>query len=74
MEHMVSSAFILLFSKYLVIRDNPHMDPRRSKAFDTASRYHLIHSLAVLASPKAKYPLLTVGLFTGMHFYVVIRE
>ncbi|CAL2029252.1 hypothetical protein CAEBREN_08145 [Caenorhabditis brenneri] len=47
-----------------VLRDNPAIDVRRRTAFDTASRYHLIHSLALLASPSARFPLLTAGLFT----------
>ncbi|CAB63338.2 Transmembrane protein 256 homolog [Caenorhabditis elegans] len=48
-----------------VLRDNPSIDERRRTAFDTASRYHLIHSLALLASPAARFPLVTAGLFTA---------
>lgn len=47
-----------------VLRDNPSIEERRRTAFDTASRYHLIHSLALLASPSARFPVLTAGLFT----------
>ncbi|KAF1770555.1 hypothetical protein GCK72_002374 [Caenorhabditis remanei] len=47
-----------------VLRDDPSIEERRRTAFDTASRYHLIHSVALLASPSARFPLLTAGLFT----------
>lgn len=49
---------------FSVLRDNPSIEERRRTAFDTASRYHLIHSLALLAAPSARFPLVTAGLFT----------
>ncbi|CAI2301692.1 unnamed protein product [Caenorhabditis sp. 36 PRJEB53466] len=48
-----------------VLRDDPSIEERRRTAFDTASRYHLIHSLALLAAPSARFPLVTAGLFTS---------
>ncbi|VDL84093.1 unnamed protein product [Nippostrongylus brasiliensis] len=48
-----------------VIRDDESLDPRRKKAFETGSRYHLIHTLALLAAPRARYPLLTSAIFVG---------
>ncbi|PIC51519.1 hypothetical protein B9Z55_002045 [Caenorhabditis nigoni] len=47
-----------------VLRDDPSIEERRRTAFDTASRYHLIHSLALLSSPSARFPLATAGLFS----------
>ncbi|KAK6026207.1 hypothetical protein OSTOST_07870 [Ostertagia ostertagi] len=50
-----------------VIRDDESMDVRRKKAFETGSRYHLIHTLALLAAPRARYPLVTsLVFFSGM--------
>ncbi|KAK6726903.1 hypothetical protein RB195_004914 [Necator americanus] len=46
-----------------VIRDDEKVDYRRKKAFEVGSRYHLIHTLALLASPRAKYPWLTSAVF-----------
>uniref|UniRef100_A0A8R1EAD6 Transmembrane protein 256 homolog n=1 Tax=Caenorhabditis japonica TaxID=281687 RepID=A0A8R1EAD6_CAEJA len=46
------------------LRDDPKIEERRRTAFDTASRYHLIHSLALLATPSARFPLVTAGLFS----------
>ncbi|WKX92721.1 hypothetical protein Q1695_010617 [Nippostrongylus brasiliensis] len=48
-----------------VIRDDESVDARRKKAFETGSRYHLIHTLALLAAPRARYPLLTCAIFVG---------
>ncbi|CAI5438539.1 unnamed protein product [Caenorhabditis angaria] len=47
-----------------VLRDNPEIESRRRMAFDTASRYHMIHSLALLAAHRARFPILTTGLLT----------
>ncbi|CAJ0566057.1 unnamed protein product, partial [Mesorhabditis spiculigera] len=41
------------------------VDGSRLKAFDTASRYHLIHSVALLGAPYAKFPKLTSALIAG---------
>uniref|UniRef100_A0A7I4XZR0 Transmembrane protein 256 homolog n=1 Tax=Haemonchus contortus TaxID=6289 RepID=A0A7I4XZR0_HAECO len=46
-----------------VIRDDESIDVRRKKAFETGSRYHLIHTLALLAAPRARYPLVTSTVF-----------
>lgn len=40
-------------------------DERRLRAFESGNRYHLLHSVALLCSLKAKHPLLTAGLFLG---------
>ncbi|KJH51189.1 hypothetical protein DICVIV_02651 [Dictyocaulus viviparus] len=45
------------------ICDDDKLDIRRKKAFETGSRYHLIHSLALLAAPKARYPYVTSLVF-----------
>mmetsp|Transcript_13461 Transcript_13461/g.42597 ORF Transcript_13461/g.42597 Transcript_13461/m.42597 type:complete len:111 (+) Transcript_13461:106-438(+) len=56
-------------------------DPKYEKVFDTASRYHMLHSLALLAAPSARYPALTGGLlsagmltFCGSCYVVAFKE
>ncbi|VDM61979.1 unnamed protein product [Angiostrongylus costaricensis] len=39
------------------------IDVRRKKAFETASLHHIVHTLAILAAPKARYPYLTSAVF-----------
>ncbi|RCN51314.1 hypothetical protein ANCCAN_02466 [Ancylostoma caninum] len=46
-----------------VIRDDEKVDARRKKAFEVGSRYHLIHTLALLAAPNARYPWVTSAVF-----------
>ncbi|KAK5986479.1 hypothetical protein GCK32_021917, partial [Trichostrongylus colubriformis] len=48
-----------------VIRDDDAIDVRRKKAFETGSRYHLIHTVALFATPSARYPLITGTLLIG---------
>uniref|UniRef100_F1L716 Transmembrane protein 256 n=1 Tax=Ascaris suum TaxID=6253 RepID=F1L716_ASCSU len=38
-------------------------DERRLRAFETGNRYHLLHSVALLGSARARFPLLTASLF-----------
>ncbi|VDO23398.1 unnamed protein product [Heligmosomoides polygyrus] len=48
-----------------VIGDSDKVDIKRKKAFETGSRYHLIHTLALLAAQRARYPWLTSAVFLG---------
>ncbi|KAK6050206.1 hypothetical protein COOONC_12288, partial [Cooperia oncophora] len=50
---------------FLVIRDDDSIDLRRKKAFEVGSRYHLIHTLALLAAQRARYPLVTSAVFAS---------
>ncbi|CAB3408324.1 unnamed protein product [Caenorhabditis bovis] len=65
----VSGALAISLGAYgsHVLRDSPNASDRRKTAFETGNRYHLIHSLALLASSKARYPRVTATLLaTGM--------
>ncbi|TKR92095.1 hypothetical protein L596_006811 [Steinernema carpocapsae] len=44
---------------------NQDIDERRKQAFETASRYHLLHSVALLGSTHARFPAITAGLFAA---------
>uniref|UniRef100_A0A1I7YNV2 Transmembrane protein 256 homolog n=1 Tax=Steinernema glaseri TaxID=37863 RepID=A0A1I7YNV2_9BILA len=44
---------------------NQDIDERRKVAFETASRYHLLHSVALLGSTHARFPMVTAGLFVA---------
>jgi len=48
-----------------VMRNDPSLNIQRKTAFDTANRYHLVHTVALLASTRAKYPLVTGSLFVA---------
>ncbi|VDM50959.1 unnamed protein product [Toxocara canis] len=45
------------------LRQNAVIDERRLRAFETGSRYHLLHSVALLGCGRAWLPLLTASLF-----------
>ena len=56
-------------------------DPTWKHIYDTASRYHLVHSAALLAAPHARRPhlagaLLSSGmaLFCGTNYVVALQE
>jgi len=50
-----------------VLREKAEISQNRKYAFETGNRYHLIHSVALLASPLSKRPTLTAALFlSGM--------
>jgi len=52
-----------------VMRDSA-IDPRRKMAFDTGNRYHLMHTVALLASNHSTHPRLTATLFlAGMMLF-----
>lgn len=55
---------VLIFI-FPVIGDSDKVDIKRKKAFETGSRYHLIHTLALLAAQRARYPWLTSAVFLG---------
>ncbi|KAH7730168.1 hypothetical protein AAVH_02661 [Aphelenchoides avenae] len=44
--------------------DGIHMDEKRKRAFENGNKQHIIHSLALLMSPKARFPVLTGALFS----------
>lgn len=48
-----------------VLREHDNSNERRLRAFETGNRYHLLHSVALLAATKARYPWLTTALFVG---------
>ncbi|KAL3078164.1 hypothetical protein niasHS_012051 [Heterodera schachtii] len=52
------------FSAHRVLMD-PTIDERRKKAVDNANKHHFLHTLAILFSPYARFPLLTVSLFAS---------
>ncbi|CAJ0932094.1 unnamed protein product, partial [Mesorhabditis belari] len=58
-----ASAVILGAYGSHVLRDQ--VDEHRKKAFDTGSRYHLLHSVALLGARQARHPLLTALLFSA---------
>jgi len=62
----VSGAMAICFGAYGAhgIKEKPDMPRERVLAFDTGNRYHLLHSVALLASPFGRYPLVTGALFT----------
>ncbi|KAE9421279.1 hypothetical protein Angca_004937, partial [Angiostrongylus cantonensis] len=43
--------------------DDMTIDVRRKKAFETGSLFHIVHTLAILAAPRARYPYLTSAVF-----------
>ncbi|VDM71559.1 unnamed protein product, partial [Strongylus vulgaris] len=47
------------------IRDDEKVEIRRKNAFESGSRYHLIHTLALLAAPRARYPWVTTAIMLG---------
>jgi len=47
-----------------VMRESATIDARRKAAYDTGNRYHLIHTVALLASSHGRYPKLTAALFS----------
>ena len=49
-----------------MIAEDQSIEFKRKRAFDAGSRYHLIHSLALLGAHKARFPTLTASLFTGI--------
>ncbi|RCN51313.1 hypothetical protein ANCCAN_02465 [Ancylostoma caninum] len=55
-----------------VIRDDEKVDARRKKAFEVGSRYHLIHTLALLAAPNARYPWVTSAVFLSRFYSLVV--
>uniref|UniRef100_A0A0M3HS14 Conserved plasma membrane protein n=1 Tax=Ascaris lumbricoides TaxID=6252 RepID=A0A0M3HS14_ASCLU len=49
---------------------NKVTDEKRLRSYDQGSRYHLLHSLALLNAPLARYPILTASLFlAGMTIF-----
>ncbi|CAJ0593438.1 unnamed protein product [Cylicocyclus nassatus] len=48
-----------------MIRDDEKVEIRRKNAFEAGSRYHLIHTLGLLAAHKARYPWMTTAIFVG---------
>jgi len=61
----VSGAAAIAFGAYGAhgFRDRTDIPRERILAFDTGNRYHLLHSVALLATPLATYPLVTGSLF-----------
>ncbi|KHN87641.1 Transmembrane protein [Toxocara canis] len=43
------------------LRQKEGIDAKRIRSYDQGSRYHLLHSLALLGAPLARFPLLTVS-------------
>jgi len=60
----LSGAFAVGLGAYgaHVLRDSA-IDPRRKLAFENGNRYHLIHSVALLASSHSRCPRVTATLF-----------
>ncbi|VDM50958.1 unnamed protein product [Toxocara canis] len=50
---MIFGLLVVINTKFAALRQNAVIDERRLRAFETGSRYHLLHSL----------PLLTASLF-----------
>uniref|UniRef100_F1L7C6 Transmembrane protein 256 n=1 Tax=Ascaris suum TaxID=6253 RepID=F1L7C6_ASCSU len=57
------STFTTLCCIYRALRQYAINDERRLRAFETGNRYHLLHSVALLGSARARFPLLTASLF-----------
>ncbi|CAD6189743.1 unnamed protein product [Caenorhabditis auriculariae] len=47
------------------LRDNLSISERRRLAFETGNRYHLIHSLGLVAACRSTYPKVTAAIFLG---------
>uniref|UniRef100_A0A915D098 Tr-type G domain-containing protein n=1 Tax=Ditylenchus dipsaci TaxID=166011 RepID=A0A915D098_9BILA len=50
---------------HVIAADEWRIDERRKRAFDNGNKHHLMHSIALLMSHKAKYPIITAVLFTS---------
>uniref|UniRef100_A0A0K0F677 Transmembrane protein 256 (inferred by orthology to a zebrafish protein) n=1 Tax=Strongyloides venezuelensis TaxID=75913 RepID=A0A0K0F677_STRVS len=46
-----------------LMKEGSNITEANKRTFETASKYHLIHSVALLLSPQARFPLVTGGLF-----------
>uniref|UniRef100_A0A0K0D3Q3 Transmembrane protein 256 homolog n=1 Tax=Angiostrongylus cantonensis TaxID=6313 RepID=A0A0K0D3Q3_ANGCA len=53
----------LFFLEFSEVIDDMTIDVRRKKAFETGSLFHIVHTLAILAAPRARYPYLTSAVF-----------
>ncbi|MCP9263395.1 hypothetical protein DINM_006198 [Dirofilaria immitis] len=52
------------------LRESGNTDERRTRAFETGNRYHLIHSVTLFFANKARFPWLTVSLLlSGMAIF-----
>uniref|UniRef100_A0AAF5D3Y0 Elongation factor 1-alpha n=1 Tax=Strongyloides stercoralis TaxID=6248 RepID=A0AAF5D3Y0_STRER len=55
------------YGAHSVMKEGANVSEENKKTFETASKYHLVHSVALLFSSQARYPALTGGLFaTGI--------
>uniref|UniRef100_A0A915PM96 Transmembrane protein 256 homolog n=1 Tax=Setaria digitata TaxID=48799 RepID=A0A915PM96_9BILA len=63
----ISGALAVSLSAYgsHVLRESGNTDERRTRAFETGNRYHLMHSLTLLVANKARFPWLTASLLLG---------
>ncbi|CAI4227600.1 unnamed protein product [Auanema sp. JU1783] len=50
------------YGSHVVLR-SPSVPKERKRSLKTSSKYHFFHTLAILAAPKAKYPIATASLF-----------
>ncbi|VDK45660.1 unnamed protein product [Anisakis simplex] len=63
----VSGALAVVLGAYgaHALRQNASVDERRIRAFETGNRYHMLHSIVLLACNRARFPLLTASFFLG---------
>ncbi|KHJ87508.1 hypothetical protein OESDEN_12717 [Oesophagostomum dentatum] len=63
----LSGALAVAFGAYggHKVRDDPSIEVRRKNAMAAGSQYHLIHTLALLGAPRARYPWVTTAVFLG---------
>ncbi|MFH4980047.1 hypothetical protein AB6A40_006756 [Gnathostoma spinigerum] len=63
----ISGAMAVILGAYGAhsLRERSVIDERRLRAFDTANRYHLLHSIALLGAPQSRHPVITAALFVG---------
>lgn len=50
---------------FLVITQNKNIDERQKKALENGNKHHFFHTFALVLSYKAKFPILTAGLFAS---------
>uniref|UniRef100_A0A0N4ZN60 Transmembrane protein 256 homolog n=1 Tax=Parastrongyloides trichosuri TaxID=131310 RepID=A0A0N4ZN60_PARTI len=52
------------YGSHSLMKEGSSVSENNKRTFETASKYHLVHSVALLCSSQAKYPYLTGSLFS----------